>query len=77
MFEKVRQFLCDNLSLEPDMVTMDSLFGEDLGADSLDLMEMEIVLENELGISISDEDFTNMETVGDLVKHLESRVQGA
>jgi len=76
MFERVKGVLCNNLSLKPESITMDSLLGEDLGADSLDLFEMMMTLEEALGINLSAEDFSNIETVREIVKILESKVIG-
>ena len=54
-------------------VTMEATLAEDLGADSLDAVELNIALEEQLGLSIADEDRPNMKTVGDIVRYLEAK----
>ena len=71
MFEKVREIIVDTLSCEMDEVTMEADLTEDLGADSLDAVELNIALEEQLGLSIADEDRPNLKTVGDIVRYLE------
>ena len=73
MFEKVRDIIVETLSCEADEVTMEASLTEDLGADSLDAVELNIALEEQLGISIADEDRPNMKTVGDIVRYLEDK----
>ena len=72
MFEKVRDIIVDTLSCEMDEVTMEADLSEDLGADSLDAVELNIALEEQLGLSIADDDRPNMKTVGDIVRYLEA-----
>ncbi len=73
MFEKVRDIIVETLSCEADEVTMEASLTDDLGADSLDAVELNIALEEQLGISIADEDRPNMKTVGDIVRYLEAK----
>lgn len=73
MFEKVRDIIVETLSCEADEVTMEASLTEDLGADSLDAVELNIALEEQLGITIADEDRPNMKTVGDIVRYLEAK----
>ena len=73
MFEKVRDIIVDTLSCELDEVTMEADLTEDLGADSLDAVELNIALEEQLGLSIADEDRPNLKTVGDIVRYLEAK----
>ncbi len=73
MFEKVREIIVDTLSCEMDEVTMEADLSEDLGADSLDAVELNIALEEQLGMSIADEDRPNLKTVGDIVRYLEAK----
>ena len=73
MFEKVRDIIVDTLSCELEDVTMEADLAEDLGADSLDAVELNIaLLEEQLGLSIADDDRPNMKTVGDIVRYLEA-----
>ena len=68
---KVREILCDKLSVSPDKVTNESNIKEDLGGDSLDIVEIEMELERELNIEITDEELSQVETVGDFIKLVE------
>ena len=72
MFEKVRDILADQLEINPDTITMDTNIMEDLGADSLDVVELIMALESEFGIMISDETATTLVTVSEIVKFLEN-----
>lgn len=74
MFEKMKEIIVDQLSVEEDVVTMEARFKEDLDADSLDLFEMVMAAEEEYGIEIPSEDLETIVTVGDFVKYLEARV---
>ncbi len=71
VFEKVREILCDQLDLEEDKVTMDSDIVEDFEADSLDVVDLVMSLEDEFGIEIPDEEIENIKTVGDVVRYIE------
>ena len=72
MFEKVRDIIVDTLSCDADKVTMEASLSDDLGADSLDAVELNMALEDSLGVAISDEELANMKTVGDIVNYLEA-----
>mgnify|MGYP005792122693 FL=1 len=72
MFEKVRDIIVDTLSCDADKVTMEASLADDLGADSLDAVELNMALEDNLGVGISDEELANMKTVGDIVNYLEA-----
>ena len=71
VFEKIRQILCDQLDLEEDSITMDSNIVDDLGADSLDVVDLIMSLEDEFNIEIPDEEVENVKTVGQIVKYIE------
>ena len=75
MFEKIRDIIADKLSINEDEITMDSAFLEDLNADSLDIVELIMALEDELDMEIPDEDAENFVTVGDVVKFVKSHVE--
>lgn len=75
MFEKVREIIADKLSINEDEITMDSSFLEDLNADSLDIVELIMALEDELDMEIPDEDAEGFVTVGDVVKYVKSHVE--
>ncbi len=70
---RVRDIIVNELGVEPSKVTAEASFVEDLGADSLDTVELVMAFEEEFGIEIPDEDAEKMETVGDSVKYLEEK----
>ena len=69
-FERVRAIIIDQLGVEPDEVTMEANFRDDLEADSLDLVELIMAFEEEFGGEITDEDAQKIVTVGDAVTFL-------
>lgn len=71
VFEKVREILVDQLDVEEEAVTMDSNIANDLGADSLDIVDLVMSLEEEFDTEIPDEEIENIKTVGDIVKFIE------
>jgi acyl carrier protein len=73
VFDKVKAILIDQLDVEDESVAMDSLIADDLGADSLDVVDMVMSLEEEFDIEIPDEEIESMKTVGDIVKFIESK----
>jgi acyl carrier protein len=75
LFEKVREIIADKLSLKEDDITMESSFVDDLNADSLDLVELMMALEDELDTEIPDEEAENFKTVGDVVKYLKNHIE--
>src|SRR5690606_19692188 len=70
---KVKEIIINELGVEPEKVTMEASFVEDLGADSLDTVELVMAFEEEFGIEIPDEDAENLQTVGDAVKYLKEK----
>lgn len=72
-FEKVREVLVDQLDVDEDAVTMESSIADDLGADSLDVVDMVMSLEEEFDMEIPDEEIETMKTVGDIVKYIDSK----
>ena len=70
-FDKVKELLAAQLNISKDKIQDDSKLVEDLGADSLDMVEMLMTLEDEFGVSISDEDALNLKTVADIVSYIE------
>lgn len=71
MFEKVQEMLADALNLPKEKVTADAKIVEDLGADSLDVVELLSRLEDEYGVTIPDEDVEALKTVADVANELE------
>ncbi len=72
-FERVKKMILNELKVEESKITMEARLQEDLGADSLDAVELIMNIEDEFDISISDEAAQNLKTVGDLVKYIESQ----
>jgi acyl carrier protein len=71
IFERVKKIIADKLDIEEDKITPESSFLDDLGADSLDIVELIMELEEEFGIEIPDEDAEKIRTVADAVKYIE------
>ena len=71
--EKVKKIVVEQLGVSEDQVTLDAKFIEDLGADSLDQVELVMALEEEFGSDIPDEDAEKMTTVGEAIKYIESK----
>ena len=74
--ERVREIIINELGVEAEKVTDEASFVEDLGADSLDTVELVMAFEEEFGIDIPDEDAEQMRTVGDAIKYLNENVEG-
>lgn len=75
MFERVKEIIADKLSVSEDEITMESSFVEDLNADSLDIVELIMALEDELDTEIPDEEAEKFVTVGDVVKFAKAHVE--
>lgn len=71
IYEKVKELIVDQLDVDEELVTMETSIVEDLGADSLDLVDLVMELENEFGTEIPDEEIQNIKTVGDVVSYIE------
>ncbi|MGH7506110.1 MAG: acyl carrier protein [Longimicrobiales bacterium] len=70
---RVKEIIINELGVEPEKVTTDASFVEDLGADSLDTVELVMAFEEEFGIEIPDEDAENLQTVGDAIRYLQQK----
>ena len=70
--DRVLEILCGQLSIKPSKVEEDSLLKDHLGADSLDMIEMAINIEDEFGIDLPDEEFEELKTVRELIALVES-----
>lgn len=71
IFEKVKAIVARELNVDEDQLTMETNFVEDLGADSLDAVEIIMAVEDEFGIEVSDDDAQGIRAIGDIVKILE------
>ncbi|HJC09154.1 MAG TPA: acyl carrier protein [Candidatus Gemmiger stercorigallinarum] len=74
VFDRIREYLADQLDVDPDKITPDSDIVEDFGADSLDVVDMITTLSDEFGVDIPDEEIENFHTVGDVVQYVEDRM---
>jgi acyl carrier protein len=72
VFEKVREILVSQLDVEESEISMESSLVEDLKADSLDLVDLLMSLEDEFDVEVPDEEIENVKTVGDLVRYVEN-----
>ena len=76
IFDKLTELLAEQFSVEPESITMDTSFEDDLGADSVDIVELSMGLEEEFGIEeMSEDDVAAIKTVGDLVHYLQGKVE--
>ncbi len=71
VFEKVCKILCDQFDLDAENVTAETSLIDDLGADSLDLVDLVMSFEDEFGVEMPEDEIENIKTVGDIVKYIE------
>ena len=75
IFEQLKDLLAEQFGVDADTITKDTTFEEDLGADSLDLVDMSMALEEVFGVEeLTEDEIAEIKTVGDLVRFLQSRV---
>lgn len=74
VFEKVKAILSEQFDVEEDTITLDTSVVDDLGADSLDVVDLLMSIEDEFEIEIPDTEVDNIKTVGELVKYIEGHV---
>lgn len=72
--EKIKSVIAEQLGVKPEEVTEQAKFVDDLGADSLDTVELVMALEEEYGVEIPDEDAEKLATVGDAIKYIEEKL---
>ena len=72
MFEKVKSVIVEQLGVDEDQVTLDASFADDLGADSLDTVELIMAFEEEFGVEIPDDQAEKIKTVKDVVEFIEA-----
>ncbi len=75
VFKKVQSIIVEELNLDKEKVTRDSRLQEDLGADSLDAVELIMNIEDEFDIQISDDEATDIKTVGELVDFITKKIK--
>ncbi|MDY6012891.1 acyl carrier protein [Clostridium sp.] len=75
MFEKIQEIIAEKLSIDADQITLESSFVDDLNADSLDIVELVMALEDELDMEMPDEDVEGFKTVGDVVEYVKNHVE--
>ena len=73
MLEKMKEIIAEQLSVDADSITEASSFKDDLGADSLDLFELVMALEDEYSVEIPAEELTDLTTVGAVIEYLKSK----
>ncbi|MBQ6371352.1 MAG: acyl carrier protein [Firmicutes bacterium] len=74
MLDKIREFVVDQLAVEPELVDIDSNLMNDLEADSLDAVEIIMAVEEEFNLAIPDKDAEKFRTVRDMVEYVEARI---
>ena len=74
IFEKLKKIIAEQLNIDEDIITMESSFKDDLGADSLDIVELVMAVEEEFDIEFPDEDAENISTVSDAVEYISSMI---
>ena len=71
IFDKVKDLVVDQLDADEDKVTLDANIQDDLGADSLDVVDLVMAIEDEFSIEIPEDQVENIKTIGDIVKYIE------
>ena len=75
VFDKIKDIIVEQLDVEEDAVTIEASITEDLGADSLDVVDLVMSIEESFDVEIPDEEVENIKTVGDIVKYIENKVE--
>lgn len=75
VFDKIKDIIVEQLDVEEDAVTMEASITEDLSADSLDVVDLVMSIEESFDVEIPDEEVENIKTVGDIVKYIENKVE--
>ena len=74
VFEKIKKMLAEQLDADEDALTLETRIGEDLSADSLDVVELLMCIEDEFEVEIPDEEIENIKTIGDLVDYIQNNM---
>lgn len=72
VFEKIREIIATQFDVDPEKITMETTVADDLGADSLDVVEVLMSVEDEFSVEIPDEAIEDIKSVGDLVNYIEN-----
>ena len=72
MFDEIKSVIAETLSVDEEKITLEASLTDDLGADSLDAVELGMAIEDAIGVAIADEDLPNIKTVQDLVDYVEA-----
>lgn len=75
VFDKIKEIIADQLGIDEDDITPDASLIDDLGADSLDIVELIMYFEDEFDMEISDEDIEEMETIQDIINYIEDNIE--
>lgn len=75
LLEKIKKIVSEQLDVDPDQVVPEASFVDDLGADSLDLTELIMAMEDEFGMEIDDEEAQKLRTVQDVINYIESKLK--
>ena len=74
VFERVTKIVCNQMNVSEEQLSMETSFVNDLGADSLDTVELVMEIEDEFNVNVPDEDAEKIQTVGDAVKYIEEHI---
>ncbi len=74
VFEKIKKLLAEQLDADEDDMTMETNIAKDLGADSLDVVELLMAIEDEFEVEIPDDEIENIKTIGDLTDYIQSNI---
>jgi len=75
VFEKIKKIIANELNVPKEKITLEANLVDDLGADSIDAVEVIMAIEDEFNIEITDEDMNNIKTIGDMVEYIEKNVK--
>ncbi|MBQ8107139.1 MAG: acyl carrier protein [Ruminococcus sp.] len=75
VFDKIREIIVEQLDVDEDKVTAEASITEDLGADSLDVVDLVMSIEESFDVEVPDEEVENIKTVGDIVKFIEAKTE--
>ncbi len=75
VFEKIRTILAEQLEVDAEEISLDTNIADDLGADSLDVVELLMSIEDEFDVEIPDEEIENLKSVGDVVEYIQNNME--